>query len=87
VRQNRHQPLRDLGAMAYAILVTAERRLGRAPQAGPYVLPGAPEQRLVLDERPPLAAIRAGDDGADDDGWRTSPRTATVRSSSAAPSR
>jgi hypothetical protein len=87
VRQNRHQPLRALGAMAYAILVTAERRLGRDPQPGPYVLPGTADQQLVLDERPPLAEIRAGGDGADQPRWLTSPPIATVRSSSAAPSR
>jgi glucosyl-3-phosphoglycerate synthase len=87
VRQNRHQPLRALGAMAYAILVTAERRLGRAPQPGPYELPGAPAQRLVLDERPPLAEIRARGDGADQAQWLTSPPIATARSSSAARSR
>ena len=46
-RQNRHQPLRELGAMAYAVLVAATRRL-LGPEAadalapGPYVLPGGP---------------------------------------------
>jgi glucosyl-3-phosphoglycerate synthase len=87
VRQNRHQPLRDLGAMAYAILVTTERRLGRSPQERPYVIPDGREWSLVLDERPPLAEIRDGDNGADGGAWRASPPTATARSSSAAPSR
>ena len=84
VRQNRHQSLRDLGLMAYAILVTAERRLGRSPQAGPYLIPDAdpPERPVPLDERPPLATIRVGRDGGDGGRWRASPPTATVPSSS-----
>ena len=86
VRQNRHQSLRDLGLMAYAILVTAERRLGRSPQAGPYLIPDAdpPERPVPLDERPPLATIRVGRDGGDGGRWPASPRTATAPSWSAA---
>ena len=64
-RQNRHQPLRDLGAMALAVLATAERRIhGRrradAAAPGPLLVPGEDgfEQRsVVLDERPPLAEL------------------------------
>ena len=68
-RQNRHQPLRDLSAMAYAVLVAAESRFlgpafADAQAAGSISLPplaaGAPvETRLVaIDERPPLAQRR-----------------------------
>jgi glucosyl-3-phosphoglycerate synthase len=74
-RQNRHQPLRDLSAMAYAVLVAAQTRfLGAAfadaHAAGSISLPplygGAPvETRLVtIDERPPLAQWRASRAGA-----------------------
>ncbi|MGZ4273579.1 MAG: glucosyl-3-phosphoglycerate synthase [Solirubrobacteraceae bacterium] len=57
-RQNRHQPLRTLGEMAYAVLAAVERRLpGRpAEAAGQYVRPwedGAVAAVPVL-ERPPL---------------------------------
>ena len=57
-RQNRHQPLRALGEMAYAVLVAMERRLpGRAAQpAGQYLRPwedGAVVAVPVL-ERPPV---------------------------------
>ena len=73
-RQNRHQPLRDLSAMAYAVLVAAQTRfLGAAfadaHAAGSISLPplygGAPvETRLVtIDERPPLAQWRSGAPG------------------------
>ena len=86
-RQNRHQRLRDLGAMAYAILVTAERRLDRDPQPGPYVIPGESEHEIALDERPPLATIGPHARRAEGAGWLTSPPTATDRSSSADRSR
>ncbi len=64
-RQNRHQPLRELSVMAYAILVTALRRLhGDATigtlAPGPLVLPhdGDLDVRQVpLEERPPLASL------------------------------
>jgi glucosyl-3-phosphoglycerate synthase len=81
-RQNRHQPLRDLGAMAYAVLVTAERRLGRDPQPGPYSIPGGASRTLVFDERPPLATIGPHASRAGTGRWPTSPPTATARSSS-----
>jgi glucosyl-3-phosphoglycerate synthase len=67
VRQNRHQPLRDLSAMAYAVLVAAQTRFLGADFAdqfacGSIALPpgegdggGAMESRRVtVDERPPL---------------------------------
>ena len=58
-RQNRHQPLRALGEMAYAVLAAVEtRRDGGVPQmmAGHYVKPwddGAAASVPVL-ERPPI---------------------------------
>ncbi len=60
-RQNRHQPLRLLGEMAYAVLAAVERRLGggRSPIGGTYVRPwddGAVAAVPVL-ERPPLADL------------------------------
>jgi hypothetical protein len=61
-RQNRHQPLQDLGAMAYAVLVAVERRLDGDPQPGPYVLSTGGDARVTavaVDERPPLASISA----------------------------
>ncbi len=67
-RQNRHQPLRDLSSMAYAVLVAAQSRfLGRdfadRNAGGSIALPPAPgrtamESRPVaLEERPPLASL------------------------------
>ena len=64
-RQNRHQSLRSLSAMAHAVLVAASARVhgreavdGHAP--GPLALPGADglEVRQVpLEERPPLRSL------------------------------
>jgi glucosyl-3-phosphoglycerate synthase len=67
-RQNRHQPLRDLSAMAYAVLVAAQTRfLGRefadASAGGSIALPplacgqAMETRRVALEERPPLAGI------------------------------
>jgi glucosyl-3-phosphoglycerate synthase len=65
-RQNRHQSLRALSAMAGEVMVAVERRTGAAPRpAYPAFRPrpegdGLPEQwRLRCEERPPLAAARA----------------------------
>jgi glucosyl-3-phosphoglycerate synthase len=67
-RRNRHQSLRDLGAMAYAVMVAAERRLDREPVPGPYVQPAARRgsdeltaqtRAVAVDERPPLVALAA----------------------------
>lgn len=66
VRQNRHQPLRELGPMAYAVLVAVTRRLGQEGRldeedpagyltAGPA---GAEPRDLDFTERPPLASLR-----------------------------
>jgi glucosyl-3-phosphoglycerate synthase len=63
-RQNRHQPLRDLGAMAFAVLSAVERRIARdggAPVAAGLVQPW--EDGAVRDvpvaERPPLNDVLA----------------------------
>jgi len=65
-RQNRHQPLRELGAMSYAVMVAAMRRL--QPEAleglemGPLAQPvgDALETRDVpIEERPSLVSLRA----------------------------
>ncbi len=59
-RQNRHQPLRALGEMAYAVLAAVERRVGpRSPAGGHYLLPwrdGA-IAHVPVDERPPLRGL------------------------------
>ncbi len=60
-RQNRHQPLRALGEMAYAVLAAVERRLPSQPRvaiSGRYVKPwddGA-ISTVALVERPPVRA-------------------------------
>ncbi|MEA2212679.1 MAG: glucosyl-3-phosphoglycerate synthase [Solirubrobacteraceae bacterium] len=67
VRQNAHQPLRDLGPMAFAVLRAVASRLEREGRlAGPlpssFLLSGAEElHTLEADpvERPPLAKLRA----------------------------
>jgi glucosyl-3-phosphoglycerate synthase len=69
VRQNRHQSLRELSAMAYAVLVAAQSRfLGAdfadANACGSIALPtgdGAMEaRRVTVEERPALASLRPG---------------------------
>jgi len=72
-RQNRHQPLRDLSAMAYAVLVAAQTRfLGEAfadaHACGSIVLPSTRNARepmetraVTVEERPPLAELRHRD--------------------------
>jgi glucosyl-3-phosphoglycerate synthase len=70
VRQNRHQSLRELSAMAYAVLLAAQTRfLGQdfadAHACGSIALPaldGGPamESRgVAIEERPPLASLRS----------------------------
>jgi glycosyltransferase involved in cell wall biosynthesis len=67
-RQNRHQSLRDLSAMAYAVIVAAASRipdggLPTSPALGPLILPpmtagGATETRpVVVFERPPISSL------------------------------
>jgi glucosyl-3-phosphoglycerate synthase len=59
VRQNRHQPLHDLGPMADAVLGAVTRRLQREGR-----LVGQHGPARGLPERPPLAAVRAFDEAA-----------------------
>ena len=67
VRQNAHQPLRDLGPMAFSVLRALASRLQREGRlAGPlpssFLIPGEPERGAVGDEiieRPPLTTLRA----------------------------
>jgi glucosyl-3-phosphoglycerate synthase len=70
VRQNRHQSLRDLSAMAYAVLVVAQTRFLGSEFAdrhacGSISLPpndgqtAMESRRVTVDERPPLAQLRA----------------------------
>ena len=60
-RQNRHQPLRDLSAMSYAVLVAAESRLGdRVGGWGQMMLPveqGLTRRNVAIGERPPVATL------------------------------
>jgi glucosyl-3-phosphoglycerate synthase len=67
VRQNAHQPLRDLGPMAYAVLHAVASRLERdgrlqGPLPTAFLAPGAPEPLptgVAPVERPPLSELRA----------------------------
>ena len=69
VRQNRHQPLRELSAMAYAVLVAAQSRFlggdwADAHASGSIYLPahgGGPMEarRVPMEERPPLRTVGA----------------------------
>jgi glucosyl-3-phosphoglycerate synthase len=67
IRQNAHQPLRDLGPMAFSVLrALASRVQGEGRLAGPlptsFLIPGESELGTVGDEiveRPPLGKLRA----------------------------
>ena len=57
LRRNRHQPLRALGEMAYAVLAAVERRAGgRSPAGGHYLRPwqDGTIAHVPVQERPPL---------------------------------
>jgi glucosyl-3-phosphoglycerate synthase len=60
-RQNRHQPLRALGEMAYAVLAAVERRLeARASVLGGHYLRPWDDlsiTQIPIGERPPLAQV------------------------------
>jgi glucosyl-3-phosphoglycerate synthase len=60
-RQNQHQPLRDLGAMAYAVLVAAEGRMGGAGDVRERVLEattsGTRTRSVTVAERPSHASL------------------------------
>jgi hypothetical protein len=65
IRQNRHQPLRSLGAMAYAVMVAAERRIHGTETVdraapGSFVWPtadGLDVREVPVEERPPMAGV------------------------------
>lgn len=61
VRQNRHQPLRCLGEMSYAVLAAVERRRGGrdAVIAGAYLRPwdDGSTAAVPVRERPPIATL------------------------------
>ena len=65
-RQNRHQPLRDLGPMAFAVLCAVERRAGRDPATAPtpqgLVQPwvAGAVRDVPVEERPPLRDVPVG---------------------------
>jgi glucosyl-3-phosphoglycerate synthase len=64
VRQNAHQPLRDLGPMAFAVLRAVASRLERdgrleGPLPAAFALPDADARGAEPVERPPLASLRA----------------------------
>jgi glucosyl-3-phosphoglycerate synthase len=63
VRQNRHQSLRALGEMAFAVMVAVEQRLEgrRSSSGGQYLRPwdGATTVRVPVVERPPLSTLRS----------------------------
>jgi glucosyl-3-phosphoglycerate synthase len=67
VRQNAHQPLRDLGPMAYAVLQAVSSRLERdgrlrGPLHDSFLLPGSDGPRTETSQpvqRPPLVDLRA----------------------------
>ena len=59
LRRNRHQPLRALGEMAYAVLTAVERRVGpRSPAGGHYLRPweNGTVAHVPIQERPPSGA-------------------------------
>jgi glucosyl-3-phosphoglycerate synthase len=62
-RQNRHQPLRELGPMAFAVLCAVERRVRTGDAAVPQGLiapwDGAAVRDVPVLERPPLATLAA----------------------------
>jgi glucosyl-3-phosphoglycerate synthase len=67
-RQNRHQPLRALGEMAYAVLAAVERRLPQRQSVigGSYLRPWE-DGRVVsvpVLERPPIASLKDRHDAA-----------------------
>jgi glucosyl-3-phosphoglycerate synthase len=67
VRQNRHQELRDLGPMAYAVLRAVTERLVRegrlsVEQSDAFLTPGPgglEERTVAIGERPPIVSLAA----------------------------
>ncbi len=66
VRHNRHQPLRALGEMAYAVLAAVERRVGdgRAILGGHFLRPwdDGTVVQVTVQERPPLISMNSATD-------------------------
>jgi glucosyl-3-phosphoglycerate synthase len=64
-RQNRHQSLRELGAMAFAVLCAVQSRIGPGGDAVPAGLvqpwDGGAVRDVPVLERPPLAQLAAGE--------------------------
>ena len=60
-RRNRHQPLRALGEMSYAVLAAVENRLGERPRVvcGRYLRPWHDDSiaEVPVGERPPLSSL------------------------------
>ena len=60
-RHNRHQPLRALGEMSYAVLAAVENRLGDRPRVvcGRYLRPWRDDSiaEVPVGERPPLSSL------------------------------
>ena len=61
IRHNRHQPLRALGEMSYAVLAAVENRLGERPRvvSGRYLRPWRDDSiaEVPVGERPPLGSL------------------------------
>ncbi len=66
-RQNRHQPLRVLGEMAYAVLAAVENRIADRSSilGGHYLRPWQDGSivQVAIAERPPLSTLGSGDRG------------------------
>src|SRR5262249_11310286 len=60
-RHNRHQPLRALGEMSYAVLAAVENRLGERPRVmcGRYLRPWRDHSiaEIPVVERPPISSL------------------------------
>ena len=87
-RQNRHQSLRALGEMAYAVLSAVERRVGdgRTALGGGYLRPwedGTVVPVPVL-ERPPLVQASGDCDGSGASGVPSSLRSSLTRAAASA---
>jgi glucosyl-3-phosphoglycerate synthase len=62
IRHTRHQPLRALGEISYAVLAAVENRLGDRPRVvcGRYLRPWRDDSiaEVPVGERPPLSSLR-----------------------------
>jgi glucosyl-3-phosphoglycerate synthase len=83
IRHNRHQPLRALGEMSYAVLAAVENRLGDRPRVvwGRYLQPWRDDSiaEVPVGERPPLSSLRS----SRSPGLRSSTRSADDRAHAA----